>query len=433
MKRIISAMLAMVASVALFATNDITLTTAASTASVTAQGTTVNAVDLNTVGAGNTFCVSVNIANTDFTLAGFEFQVFYPPFLTLLSTNNGEWASDTGAVFSIGSGLSGSIQKLPADAAGVPNASQVNNGLGSARLGVLFTDAMDRLAPTTGPVEIAQLCFQVNANFADDTTCTSTLEAIRVLLVPSPTATSADIFANDSAARVAVVGTTPQDAFGRGGLPLYIGDPSAPLRGDWNGNGSRTSGDALGALRCCALTTASPLCTNSPAAPLAYLNTALDYNCSNTVTAADTLGNLRLTAGVSNRPSKKTEYYEGLGKKGTLVVNSENTKGSMASNAFWFDGVKAIDADIDEAAKKEGWIIVTEQVGQNYTYVLVNAAVEMHSIPKVYIGYEQVSENGRVALLSSEHQKTDYSMFTYSPLIEDHSGPQGDKTEKLEK
>jgi hypothetical protein len=409
----------------LFAANEITLTTGAATTSITGQGTTVTAINLATVGAGNTFCVTVNINNTDFTLAGFEFQVFYPPFLTLLSTSNSDWANDTGAVFKIGSGLTGDTQKLPADSAGTPNASQVNNGLGTARFGMLFTDANDRLAPTAGATPIAELCFQVNSNWVDNTACTSLLEAIRVFTVPSGSTTLSDIFANDAAQRIQVVSSTPTDAFSRQGAALYLGDSGAPLKGDWSGNNSRTAADAAGCLRCASFGLASSQCTTGAGAGLSV---SMDYNCSGSVTPADAAGLLKLSVGLSNRPGKNLEYYSGLGKSGTLIIDSEGQLATMAANAFLFDNLKLGEATIDEDARKAGWMIVQDLVDENVLqYILVNPRMDMVKVPRVYISYEN-PESGRVALVESQHQKTDYSMFDYTPLVEDHAaGAQGDR------
>lgn len=410
----------------LFAANEITLTTGATTTSITGQGATVTAIDLTSVGAGNTFCVTVNINDTNFTLAGFEFQVFYPPFLTLLSTTNADWANNTGAVFKIGSGLTGATQKLPADSAGTPNASQVNNGLGTSRFGMLFTDANDRLAPTAGATPIAELCFRVNATWVDNTACTSLLEAIRVFVVPSGATALADIFANDAAQRVQVVSSTPTDVFSRQGAAIYLGDSGAPLKGDWSGNNSRTAADSAGCLRCATFGLASSNCTTGAGAGLSV---SMDYNCSGTVTAGDAAGLVKLCVGLSNRPGKNLDYYSGLGNKGTLIIDSEGQFATMAANAFLFENLKLGEATIDDEARKAGWMIVQEMVDDNILqYILVNPRMDMVKVPRVYLSYENQDQDGRVALVESQHQKTDYTMFDYTPLVEDHAaGDQGDR------
>lgn len=416
MKRFLISMLVAMTGMTMFATNDVTLTTSATTFATTYNSIPITAVDINAVGAGNTFCVSVNIANTDFTLAGFEFQVYYPPYLTLLSTTNSEWQGETGATFRIGSDVTGSRQKLPADASGNANSSQVNNNTGSARLGILYTDAMDRLAPGAGPFEIATLCFRVNASFSNDTSCTSSVEAIRVLLVPNPASPNADIFANDSAARVAVVASAPTDVFGRAGMPMYIGDSGAPLKGDSNGDSVRNALDALPSVNCTILATGCP----------GNAATTLDYNCDGSVNAIDALGDLQLALNLSNRHAKNLSYYMDLSEKGSLVVVSEGKKAAMSSVTFDHQDVVLEKAIISSEAQKAGWMLVSEVGDSAMQYILVNPSKNMTAVPDVYISYTKKSPDAKVALANSIYQNIDYSLFDYSPLIQDQgSSPKG--------
>jgi hypothetical protein len=425
MRKIQTLFIALLISVSAFAVNDVTIVASSGmpTTTIAYNSNNYTAIDLSQLTAGDLVCFDISFADFDFNLAGFEFELDYPPYLTSMSTSDGDWQTGTGAVFRAGSFITGSTQFLPANETGDRTAGTVANGRGVVRVGMLWTNPNDRPTGSAGTLNtggvIGSVCFVYNPNSAAN--CSSLLESVRVVLGTSAGANN-DIFANDSAEREAVVTSTPRDAHNRAGVAAYIGNASSLLRGDASKNGVRSASDALECLKCTLL--GKSRCTWSADDANQYAN-VFDYDCSGAVGAADALGLLKLTLNVGNRAAgKNASYYSISSEKGSFVATSDLVA-SMASVTYSFEGVELLEPTISDADKKDGWFLVHESTDRALQYILANVRQDMVKVPNVTINYKNAASNARIAILSTEHQLFDLSPVQYAPLIEDHSARDG--------
>ncbi len=420
MKKIIAALMTLLFGVALYAQP----TCASCTIRIEAAGDVHNGaapgdpagfidgsgkLDVSGMAAGSLIYFDVILEDFDFNLAGYQYQINYPANLAMFSEDANDWINGTGAIVTVGAAIAGfPVQQLPATLTGDNAPATVSeNSEGKKPVGVLLTDPLQRpqgsvATPNAGGV-IMRMCLMLNPN--NQTSCNSFAEPIRIRLVSSFSGPQDDIFANENAERVTVA---------TGDIQVLFGDPSAPLRGDANNDGVRDFNDTLAVARCTLFGEASPNCNWTPAGRI--FDIVFDYNCDGVVDFADTLGIARLSLGLQNRSAKARPDYATVAGSGVMVIDYAGQTGAMVGGSFETLALKVGAPYLDEAAQRNGWAIVHENVGGAIRYALFNAKAEGDmTIPKVKFSYETLEQEGRVALTDAFNQKNNLRSFSFQP------------------
>ncbi len=375
---------------------------------------TGNALDVSGFANGDPIYVEVLLENFEFTLAGFEFELRFPPYMTAMSVVDNDWNTGTGNVFTAGSFISAlSVQQLPAAADGsliANNNVTLINGEGRVRVGVLFTVTGDRPVgsvgtPNAGGV-IGRLCFAL-----DNSACDSSGETISLTM----SGATAEIFADETATQVEM-GTT--------NLTVVLNGAATIPRADGNHSGTRTFADVVpaaraalpGAGQCDAVVNAMyDWCTDAGGE---FLST-FDGNCDGTISFTDVVINARLAlpGGFNRTQFKKLEYFE-VHENGSFVVNSEGRQGVATQMVLNMRDLKLSEPTISPKAREAGWAIVSDTVGENLVYILFNASMKSFDIPAVTVAYEISGKNAGIAMADVDYQASDLQLFKYTPLVE---------------
>ena len=205
-------------------------------------------------------------------------------------------------------------------------------------------------------------------------------------------------------------------------VSVKFGDPSARVRADFNGDGNRTAGDALGAARCCLFGSGNAACNggvvNWGTVPVAEFTQTFDFNCSGSVTAADALGAARLALGLVNRNASKKMDYLAVSESGEISFEYAKSSGAMVSATVVTTGMIIKDVYLDEAAKKAGWALVHAVEGGALSYILMNPGTSTDiGFPAVKMAYDLNGKEGRIGVVQTLNQKTDYSEFAAAPKL----------------
>lgn len=361
-------------------------------------------LDTSGMSAGTLLYAEILFENFDFTLAGYEFQINYPPALTLLSESDADWDAGTGAVYTPGAFVTGAIQQLPAASDGslVANVNvTLVNGSGRVRIGNLWTVVGDRPAPGVGGV-IGRICFELN-----NVGCDSDLETVSV--------ESSDwIFADDTAAAATV---------SAGDIDLTFGNGSALRRADGNHDATRNSFDAILNIRGAFFGATDAALQGLPGGwnwqdNLPEFAQVFDGNCDGAVNSFDAIINLRLAFGIFARTEFKNLEFFGVEKSGEFVVNSEGNVGAMANIVFKTNNLELGKPVIDESDIKAGWMIETKTNGVYVAYILANPHLKNAQIPFVRIPFTVKGEDAGIAFADTKHQNLELKPFTYTPMVE---------------
>jgi len=366
-------------------------------------------LDTTGMSGGDLICFDVYLENFDFNLAGFQFEVNYPAFLTALSTDAADWNAGTGAVITAGAVMpDGFLQALPADNTGdLIAATTLQNGEGKFQVGVLVTDPGQRPAGSVGTPNAGGIILKVWFTLNKSATCNSSEEGPYIKMGTSFGGPADDLFADDSANRVTVSSSN---------IEALFGDTTAWLRADANGDNLRNAADALGAANCSLNGEGGSGCPFS--GTTAEFNQALDYNCDGSVNAADALGNAKLALGLQNRSSFKNLEYMNLNESGVVSMNYENRTGAMATATMMLSGVKVGAPTISKAAQDAGWVLLHERNSSAMQYILLNPGASKNTaIPTVSFDYKPLSKVGRIALAESFGQNADLAEFAYVPQM----------------
>jgi len=360
-------------------------------------------LDVSGMAAGSTLKFNIILNDPDFTMGGYQFEIHYPSVLTALSENDADWDGNTGFIYMPGAYITGNFQMLPANNLGERTAGTVDNPAGKVTVGLIWTVPGDRPGPDAGGV-IGQLCIEWNPSAV--ATCTSATESIRVVA-------GTEIFADDSASAAYSLAST---------IGVNFGDPSARVRADFNGDGNRTAGDALGAARCCLFGSGNAACNGGAidwdSVPVAEFTQTFDFNCSGSVTAADALGAARLALGLVNRNAGKKLDYLAVSEGGEISFEYAKNQGAMVSATVVTSGMNIKDVYLDESAKKAGWALIHSVEAGALSYILMNPGTATDiSFPAVKMAYDLTGKEGRIGVVQTLNQKTDYSEFAAAPKV----------------
>lgn len=356
-------------------------------------------LDVSGMADGSLICFNINLANPNFTMGGYQFEIHYPANLTALSENDADWDGNTGAVYIPGGYITGSFQMLPATNLGNRTAGTVDNPAGTVAVGLLWTVPADRPGNDAGGT-IGRLCLTLNPSA--QASCDSAGETIRVIA-------GTEIFADENATAAFTMGANASVTFG---------NPSAYIRSDFNGDGIRTAADALGAARAC-LFGCSVAGSIDYCADLPRYHQVFDYNCSGSATPADALGAARLALGIANRRSsaKKADFMT-VTESGELSLEYGKAQGAMVTATLKTVGMNVKDLYIDEDAKKNGWSLIFKTEGTLVTYGLMNPGTSTDlRFPAVKMSYDLTDKEGGIGVLETLNQKTDYVEFAAAPKL----------------
>lgn len=409
--------LAALASLA-FAANDLRLVSA----STNAGHTDDHNINIAAYANGDTFVVEVWLMDFDFTLAGAEFLVRYPTYLTLME--------DTDAAFQDGNAPvkadltatgwdSTNIQILAANAGGMQTAAQVSNGFGRVRVGYLVTVTGDRITGDgTTDIRLGTLEFQVNRAAAS---CVTTSADVR--LIACTGSSDCQIFADETASAVATNGA-PADII----VSLNNGGAYG-VKGDVNSSGGATTGDVVPLINC---TNGVGACPPDSIGPNTHPDRLVltDVNCSGTETTADIVPLINITNGIASRRGNKgpIDTYALTASKGQLLINNEGVAASAASVELAIDGAMGLEiAPLSDADKANGWYLAGQLIPDAgvYKITLANVAGGDAVLPNVSLTYNVTGENAKIGINATEYIASDLRDLGYVPLVEDFAGARG--------
>jgi hypothetical protein len=366
-----------------------------------------NKLDVTGMAKDDMLVFDIILENFEFNLAGYEYKINFPSQLTKMSVTDTDWNTGVGAVYkAAGLTAAGSTQFLPADQNGDLTADTVDNGEGTVRVGMLWTNPDDRPlgsvgTPNAGGV-IGRVAFMYNRNG-----CDSSHETISVYLTSSGSATDADIFADHAALRQVVASSS---------VTVAVGNTSSRLRGDFNKNGSRTPGDALGAARCALYGQAN--CTGWTGDTAAQFKQGFDFNCSDSVTPGDALGMARLCLGLQNRTASKNAFNVALdGQPTSMVIKNNALMASQQVVTLKLNNVKVTGFAIDQEAQKAGWTILEKIGGEFAQYMLLHPEYVDARIPEVTMTL-QSGDKAELQVYDVFTQSTDYQTLQDSLQID---------------
>jgi hypothetical protein len=404
----------------------------ATTYSTTYNSQTINNVfDVTSLGAGERMCFDISLTNIEFTLAGWEFLIYFPANSLCLSENTADWnnGDPSGlAVFTPGPLFQASSVQLPSDENANRTVTTLNNGQGTIRVGHLFTDQAARPVGSEGTPHaggvLGTVCFDVESCGAGGTPlggaeCVGNLHSVRVVASPVNTA-NADIFADENAQRVSVVSSAPVDAFGLTGLPAYFGNPGkTSFKGDGNHDNLVGAADALNNAICSLLGQAGQGC-NSSGTGQDFID-VLDSNCSGAVDAGDALRNVMMALTLSSRDSfKKADGLSLKQENGTFLVDAGKQVAASSIVRLDLNGISVKSMDL--VGDSDGWMFVKENFGDHMNYALIRVNPKMATIPTVRVAYERVGGEGVVSFGETLHQEYSQREIDFTPVLREVFG-----------
>jgi hypothetical protein len=365
-------------------------------------------LDVSGMAAGSLVCLDVAITDTNFKLAGFQFELNFPANLTGLSQDAAEWAAGTGATARVaGTTLAGiPIQGLPADGSGNLTATTlIQNRSGKMPIGELITDPAQR--PDAGPMgSILKVCFILNPN--NQPMCMSAEEDFVIPLSVVFDGPEDDIFASDTATRI-VIGNTDLTA-------AFTNSNAQWQRADHSKTNGRNALDALPAARCALNSAGQSACAGWDANTANEYLQVFDYDCSGAVNALDALPLAKLCLGLQNRSSLKNVQSMGIDGSGTMAFSYEH-QAAMAFAHIDLDGVKAETPYISAEASEAGWSLLHERSGGYMQYMLLNTSGYDMDLPTVRINYTAVAKASKIALGGTAHQNSNLEALDLMPQI----------------
>jgi hypothetical protein len=304
--------------------------------------------------AGAVFCVEVVLTGLDYTLAGYEFQINYPSYLTLLNPNDyedqGGLQADWPYTVAYDPGTY-PFQQLSANADGENTGDSDENTSGYTRKGLVFTNTGMR--PTSGDHVLAKLRFVLGTGYTTagaaqtSPNCISSVEAIELFACAS--GAGCPIFADQDAASVS-------HNFVSADLRVNLNNSDANwIKGDTNLDGTRDFFDALDGIRCLALGIGTADCTLMGHPDVIQI---LDGNCDEAANFFDILPHIKRVTGNINRHagSAKKVDVQSLAQRGVLHVDSDAKVGAASMTEFVVNGAKFGDIQLDKADQDNGWM-----------------------------------------------------------------------------
>jgi len=347
--------------------------------------------------AGSVICVEVVLTGLDYTLAGDEFQINYPSYMTLLNPNDYEAAGGMAAVwpYSVDSANLGTtaFQQLSANATGENTGDSDNNNSGYTRKGLVFTVPAER--PTTGAGELvlAKLRFVLGTGYTTDgnaqvsPNCISSEEVIS--LVSCNSGAICPIFADENAASVS-------HTFVPGDLTVTLSNGDANwIKGDSDLSGERDVFDLLSGMKCLALGTAGPDCSLAGHPDIMQI---LDGNCDEALNVFDLLPHIKRVTGNINRhegSSSKKAVSQSLTRSGVLHVDSEAKAGAVSMTEFVVKGSASFgEIQLDKEARDAGWMAYGQHdlAQEVYRVFLLRTKAGDAAFPSVDVPYETKSD-----------------------------------------
>lgn len=378
------------------------------------------AVDI--VPGGTKITVCLILESLDFTLAGAEYTITFPTWLSLINVSAVGTGDPPYKVDTTATGLDTvDVQKLPADGTGADTATTFDNNRGRARIGFVITDSASR--PSSGASRIlAKMDFlmgrdyDISGSARTEASCISASEVISV--INSSTGSSLDpIFADDTASAVTVTGS------GAALEVILTNSSTTIIKGDVNKSGALTTLDIGPLIQCAVFGQGSALCPYA-GDPLADFLIAADINCSGNVSTLDVgPGINRALGNFSFLKTNLSDFYTLSSEKGVLQVNGEGKIGFVTSVEFALKGsVSFGELVLDRAAEKEGWSAVGRLFPERnvYRYILFNARGVDALLPNLQIPYEAQTGDAQIAVRGVENYLTDNSGVEYMPSIEEY-------------
>ncbi|MDJ0839490.1 MAG: hypothetical protein QNK37_23420 [Acidobacteriota bacterium] len=368
-------------------------------------------LDVATLSDGDTFTVGVYVDDLDFVLAGFEARV---DFLERnISMENTDAAfQDGNAPLRKGDAWGGAeLVMLPSNSTGDQTAATVNTAFGTFRFGGLPVDPLDRLSGD-GATDycIAEIDFIINkAN-----NCESSEASISLFLCPTGSS-DCDIFANDSAQRVAMSFNDTTRTV------TVVNTDISSKKGDFDGNGSVDPGDLIPVINCANNLDPCPLDGNPDALIIG------DVNCSNNPPSAPTdPGDIIPTINLANRitsrsAGKRATSLKQVNGDGSLVIDNAGLNGAM----FYVD-IK-VDGEVNfkpVSAPNNGWYLSGRYHADKGIYRLigVNVGGGNLDLPSVEIDYVAGS-GAAMGVLYSEYRLSDNSVTGQNASVINTGGP----------
>jgi hypothetical protein len=419
MKKLLALLTCMAMATLAMAQNDVTVRGQASAGYSTYvqnySGTDYTAIDASAIG-GNLLCVEILLENFDFNFAGWEMAWTFPQGVAQLSTTAADWdpPSTAAAVFTPGDFFTGvNTLQLPVDSSGNITTDTVSNNSGSYRVGMVVTDQATRPQGSAGSPNAGGVLGTLCVEF--DLACMGLLHSVNAVLTANETA-SGEIFADDTAARVAVVNATPINAFGGVGEAVYFGNPSANYhKGDADLNGVVNAADALRNLRRAVLNEMPVGIVQGSADDIVLF----DCNCDGAVNAADALCLLLRSVGVTSNRSL-------FGKRAPRLVADEGVNAMVLSNpgvvaASHVGRLDLTNVVIENVsiADDSGFTLVFDIAEDNshMKYALLNINGEAQ-LPELNVSFRTIAgKQGALTMSNAFFQKNNLETFNAVPAI----------------
>jgi hypothetical protein len=392
-------------------------------------------IDVSALTPGDLVTYEIYLENIEFNLAGWEFRIQFPADRLCLSETVADWnaPSTSLAVFTPGPLLAMDHQGLPADVNGDITIETLDNGSAEIRIGGVWEVAASRPMGSPGTPNagglLGTIAFEYNCPGVSPD-CYSQIESVRCFLTENETVGS-DIFADDSATRVAVVSGPQVDAIGYTGVAGYFGSSTFSDGGgsvvkwaDGNGDGVLNALDSLTNVICSIFSGMDPGCVDGGATPW-LSNNADDYrrtfdsNCDGSVNAVDALRNLQGSLLLSARDNfKRAEYRKLSADRGVMNIQPSGARAAMSHVQIALRGVQAYNVRISPADQERGWLLASKTNGEVLGYTLVNVVnPEMIEVPVVSFDYQRTNAKGSVAILETLHMKYDQSIVNFTPSL----------------
>lgn len=417
MKKLLTLLTCLAVATVSFAQNDLTVRGQASagysTYTENYNGTDYTAIDASAL-AGNLLCIEILLENFEFNFAGWEMAWTYPQGVAQLSTNVADWdpPSTSNAVFTPGDFFTGvNTLQLPVDASGDITVDTVRNNEGTYRVGMVVTDQATRpqgseIAPGGGGV-LGTLCVEV------DPACMGRMHSVNAVLTPNETS-AGDIFADDTASRVSLTVSTPINAFGAVGTPVYFGNPGAThYKADANLNGVVGATDALANVQRTILGILPNGITQGSAEDIEIF----DCNCDGTVSATDALCLVLRSLGVSSNRGvfgkRAPRFY--AENDGQFTISNNGVE--AAATVVRVDLANVIVEDIKIAGESSFqlfWELAADNSHLNYALINVKGDAQ---VPSVVIDYRKTGKTGGATVSNAIYQKNNLQEFDAVPAI----------------
>ena len=374
------------------------------------------------IAVGEHFTVEVVLEGLNFELAGYEFEIQFPTWLTLVNSSlyesNGGAAADWPFRVDTGSLGTMAVQQLPADGLGVNNGATLNQDNGFTRHGAVITATGER--PSSGDIVLGVFDFVLGRDFENsdpptaqtEPDCISSGEVIKVLgCTGSP---ECPIIADGSANAVAVTMNAADLE-----VDLLNGDANW-IKGDINKSGARDFFDVIPGLHCMILGLGVGSCSIMPGDPDAVQ--IADINCDGAIDFFDVLAHVKRAVGdISRRPAGKRRLSHDLAADtGVLQVENKASMGALSVVELDVSGqVSFQEIQLDKAAQDEGWAVFGNYIRGTKVYraVMVNLKAQDAVIPRLAIPYI-ANGNAKVAVRATEAYTAGNEPVTVQSVVE---------------